>query len=1230
MEIHTFGNGDVIASILTGLKILMLTGPYTGLLLLGSLILAMLAIGNVFAEKPKNLALLLGVLVIYAITTQITADVLVVDEVNPDVADQIVTGVPLAVALPAYVSGYAGWQFTRLVETAFAVPITYSVGKSTPNRPLFDLQKILAAKVTDAQLEMHVQEYFVNCVMKEMDYDQNPPIAGLIDEATFTASPNILAAMVAVSGGFSVYGVPCPTYYGSLVVELAAGSAGYDRTRRYLQTQLQVLPTSTCDDECLATNLITYLLPVTGQTGLNLINNSMLIKSWRHAEMIEKSRYKDASASTAELQKSITLNLKEQAFNTSHVVQKMLPMLRTVVEGIIYAATPMVLVFALSPGMGGFMGLYLKMFLWLQTWGPLYAIINLVVFQEAKSRLANMTVAGGFSAVTVSSYDSYVEFVSMMNSATGDYIWMVPALGWALVWGGSSVGSALGNAGRTAQQTGQQTASEFAVGQGRTMLEGSGHTWEPKTLSASGDLSGGFIGDSGGSKPFFSPRTGSFGPSVMNQSGVISHRGADGSQVEIAPNGNRMITDVSGTRQYSGDGVLQSGVFRPKEGYQDSVSGQKVFPQIEALGNGQSRATFQVDMGSGPVSVQSLLDKNGRETDRQVKAVRGGVEYTGNSSAQSPLASVRASGSTPIFAVFGQGDKQRIVPITGNLEGTGTEEKTNDPSRAVLSSARVTSNIDNTKSMSGPVTFDGKNYSMQVTGGEENEQFLRKGFVDIGGDHVPISSTFSPTDPSKPGSLIGSFPVSSKPIYAPDGSLAGNFTGELKIAGQSIAADSEGRLLAEPVNDPRVFSLSGHREGSSEHAEVTGKIGLDGGLTFDRLNETHGHDLNSIGTIPLGKDPSAPVFRGEASTSFVNGHEVMTLGKGTVSYGDQTSRVMSGTVEDGKPIELSTSDGPQQFHILPGGAVMHITGDPQSAQGAQFKTTWPSHVMQTEIGKTSDGKSIVEPRAFSHIQTGIVRTDENGKMTTVGENNSYSEKSARGSFERAGSVQTIDGEQLVKPDGTPLNGGVLPVSKSADGHIVLNADKTPTAVFIPSAGTGSRVVEERTPGTSLGQATVDTVTNDPVSGTRLNRVQEGGSRSDMFLDQEKLHANSGLDSSVGWWGVHLASDAKHLSSDQLTEKYGEWAGSVVEMMKSDGYDPDNSEHRKALYTGLELAEKGGDLINYSSGLVFRFKSIAKMIGTGGKAKKMEGAANAYRQEMLNIQRERNQIMSSRP
>ena len=91
-----------------------------------------------------------------------------VTQVNPDVPDQVVNSVPLAIALPAYISGQVGYYTTQLVEASFPMPIQYTQGQTSFNRPLFDLQKVLNARLQDSDLARNTDAYFMMCVFREV------------------------------------------------------------------------------------------------------------------------------------------------------------------------------------------------------------------------------------------------------------------------------------------------------------------------------------------------------------------------------------------------------------------------------------------------------------------------------------------------------------------------------------------------------------------------------------------------------------------------------------------------------------------------------------------------------------------------------------------------------------------------------------------------------------------------------------------------------------------------------------------------------------------------------------------------------------------------------------------------------------------------------------------------------------------------------------------------------
>ena len=189
---------------------------------------------------------------------------------------------------------------------------------------------------------------------------------------------------------------------------------------RHLRTQLQLDP-ATGDEEGLTEDIRANLLLSVGQSARDMINNVLLIHAWKNAESADAKR-RAATADTVLLQQqAIQKDLKFQSYSKSYVAQKVVPLLRTIVEGVVYIMTPFLLVLAISPGMSRLMGTYWRLFMWLQTWSPLYAVLNFVMFWEARSRLGAILSSNGVGqSVNYATLDRINEHVAMLNSTAAD------------------------------------------------------------------------------------------------------------------------------------------------------------------------------------------------------------------------------------------------------------------------------------------------------------------------------------------------------------------------------------------------------------------------------------------------------------------------------------------------------------------------------------------------------------------------------------------------------------------------------------------------------------------------------------------------------------------------------------------------------------------------------------------------------------------------------------------
>jgi hypothetical protein len=157
----------------------------------------------------------------------------------------------------------------------------------------------------------------------------------------------------------------------------------------------------------------------------------------------------------------------------------------------------------------------------------------------------------------------------------------------------------------------------------------------------------------------------------------------------------------------------------------------------------------------------------------------------------------------------------------------------------------------------------------------------------------------------------------------------------------------------------------------------------------------------------------------------------------------------------------------------------------------------------------------------------------------------------------------------------------------------MSAEQVP--VFVPSSGDESTQVRQRGIGQGLqGEPVVRNVTQVPASGAEARVQIEGGQSSNFYQDQVQIHADDQMKSSYGHWFLEAARASKNLDSHAMADKYGEWAGSLADSMKSAGFDPDNKEHQGRLLMGLEIADKAESAVEKALLYRLRFGQLFKL------------------------------------
>lgn len=568
-QINTYGNGDVLSDVFRSIVFLM-GGGYESLLRLGMVCLVFGAIAAFLARGRIHWQWVMGAIVILAVTINIRTTVLVHDLVNPGVADQIIDNVPLAVSFPAYMTSEISYQTMVGVETAFGLPAQYRVVNSTIGKGFFDMQKTMGLELIPGDLQANVTNYLKDCVFRAIELNQlnRETIVDAANMATAIQVDNAALVTMEIRLGNPFAEMTCPAMYDQYITNgLVDGQVDYDETMKQFRAALG--EQNIADAELTPVQTFANNIMGTAQDPRVIINNVLLRERWKDAEKLEAEDGNDTSSAVVQMTKSISEDLKNQAYNDSLLAARFVPLIRTVSESVIYLLTPLMLALAMSPAMFATIRGVVMSYGWLFMWIPMYAIFNFVTFQYGVQQMNLISV----NQLTFNSYDQYLDVLLGLNTFMGRLIWAVPTLATVVTYGMSSMASALSGAAGGAQAAATQEASAYAHGQG-SYIEPGQHLKEQE-LPMVQDVSGGFHAGA----TYFGGGTGT---SIHRQDGssIVSY--GDGSSLHISRDGiTQQYHGPEGSWSKHGD-VYEAGVWRQEV---RDADGQTHLAQFEVSGD---------------------------------------------------------------------------------------------------------------------------------------------------------------------------------------------------------------------------------------------------------------------------------------------------------------------------------------------------------------------------------------------------------------------------------------------------------------------------------------------------------------------------------------------------------------------------------------------------------------------------------------------------------------------
>ena len=497
--LYVFGNGAQIWNILNSIKMLVISESYgtlmTTLALLSLLGLTIsLAVTGTLQNMPKFLSFAFLAFTVWFTTFEITMDVEVNDPVSGYV--DIVTDVPASVGLPSVLISQIGHTFTDLVETAFAtVPdnlkminggqynmATTLINDATKFQILNPyIRQSVATYVNDCALPaMAVGSINVSNLLNTDDYWGELETTSRSRMTLYFSDANPSGTVLNCADAYSTLTADIDNHIPELLETSASSWSDAGATAVFagaLESSFTLLSQNN------------YTGSAHGTARQAAVINSMN-GAYEKAAQLSGNDSLLMSINTEQAKASQKANW----FSAAELFKTSISYLYTVLQALIFALVPLMMLSLLIPNMGMKIAAnFIKIMLWLVMWQPVMAIVNFLIMLFAQDPVTGAIAMGG-GDLTASNLAAISEKTANLVAVGGYMMTLAPLITWQLVNGTMSftevLGSALGQsfASSAASNTGSESASgnsysmgshsigqrnympKTSIGQGTTMV----------------------------------------------------------------------------------------------------------------------------------------------------------------------------------------------------------------------------------------------------------------------------------------------------------------------------------------------------------------------------------------------------------------------------------------------------------------------------------------------------------------------------------------------------------------------------------------------------------------------------------------------------------------------------------------------------------------------------------------------------------------------------------------
>ena len=449
-EIYAYGNVDTLNGVFNAIAAIMGGDNYFGLIktiaVTGVLVAAFA--GLFTPGRFHGWGWLFGFLFLYYVAFLPKTDVVVVDKLGSQ-PPVVIGNVPIGVAFFGHFTSKIGDVMTRFFETAFQVIPTPEAQLPSElayqkNGVMFGNRLIQASRnlnVADPQLRTDLIAYVYNCTLYDLQ-------DGTIDPAAFAQSTDIWALMGNPNPArFSTFGNPvqvdtCPNVYTNLANRLPAEIARAHAMLAFqLNPSLDPTTAQSVIDGQIEQAYYKTKIATAAQSAADLLRQNIMVNLVQDTSSIVGQKINDpASIMIATARANATASINTSFLTMGKIAEQALPLIRNVIEAIIYAVFPFVfLLFLLAQGRG--LGLAIKSFVlslvWIQLWPPLYAILNYVAtLASARTLEAAAKMGANAQGLALETAASIYHGAISDQAVAGYMVISIPIIATAIIKGG--------------------------------------------------------------------------------------------------------------------------------------------------------------------------------------------------------------------------------------------------------------------------------------------------------------------------------------------------------------------------------------------------------------------------------------------------------------------------------------------------------------------------------------------------------------------------------------------------------------------------------------------------------------------------------------------------------------------------------------------------------------------------------------------------------------------------